>query len=214
VNDFTARPATELERVRRWPVFLRREDDHTGPRGDLIRSRARLRSEVSKALLEGADPHRLLVVEYRDVSDASGVFRKHSAFCIGNRIFPVHIYFDNHWSVKHQRLVSAATAAEEMAYLRSRNEVERLLRPVFDLAAIEYGRIDYNVHDGQLRVWEINTNPILMHSPEKHARERLPAGRLTSRRLALALNAIDISPSAQARVPLIWDPEAALALLQ
>jgi D-alanine-D-alanine ligase-like ATP-grasp enzyme len=29
------------------------------------------------------------------------------------------------------------------------------------MAGIEYGRVDYTVHDGRLQIWEINTNPTI-----------------------------------------------------
>lgn len=36
---------------------------------------------------------------------------------------------------------------------------ETRLRHVFDMAKIEYGRIDYGVHRGEPQAWEINLNP-------------------------------------------------------
>ena len=33
---------------------------------------------------------------------------------------------------------------------------------LFDLARIDYGRIDYSVVDGRIQVWEINTNPMIL----------------------------------------------------
>lgn len=34
----------------------------------------------------------------------------------------------------------------------------------FDLAHIEYGRVDYSLKNGEIVVWEINTNPILLRT--------------------------------------------------
>ena len=41
------------------------------------------------------------------------------------------------------------------------------LREIFDLAQIEYGRIDYGMLDGKVQCWEINTNPGLALAPKK-----------------------------------------------
>lgn len=41
------------------------------------------------------------------------------------------------------------------------------MRPVFDLAGIEYGRVDFGVVDGRPQIYEINSNPDLKlrHKP-------------------------------------------------
>jgi len=36
------------------------------------------------------------------------------------------------------------------------------LRRIFDIAGIDYGRIDYSLRDGAVETWEINTNPVHM----------------------------------------------------
>jgi hypothetical protein len=46
---------------------------------------------------------------------------------------------------------------------------EAELRKIFDLANIEYGRIDYSLLNGKIQVWEINTNPNITSSPMKIA---------------------------------------------
>jgi hypothetical protein len=35
--------------------------------------------------------------------------------------------------------------------------------PIFELAGIEYGRIDYGLVGDKIQTWEINDNPIFMH---------------------------------------------------
>ena len=39
------------------------------------------------------------------------------------------------------------------------NAYEGIMRKIFDLASIEYGRADCGVVDGKIQVYEINTNP-------------------------------------------------------
>ncbi len=53
------------------------------------------------------------------------------------------------------------TAREELDYVRSNPHAEEL-REIFELARIDYGRIDYSVVDGCIQVWEINTNPMIL----------------------------------------------------
>lgn len=50
--------------------------------------------------------------------------------------------------------------AEEHDYVE-KNPHEGRLREVFRLARIDYGRMDYGMLDGQVQVWEINTNPTI-----------------------------------------------------
>ena len=64
---------------------------------------------------------------------------------------------------------------EEREYLRN-NPHEGILREVFHLAGINYGRADYSMLDGRPQIWEINTNPTLMAispGPPRCGKERV-----------------------------------------
>jgi hypothetical protein len=51
--------------------------------------------------------------------------------------------------------------AEETQYLSENPHLEQLRR-IFEIAKINFGRIDYGCVNGKVQVWEINTNPNLL----------------------------------------------------
>lgn len=53
-------------------------------------------------------------------------------------------------------------AAEE--YARTNPDRERVA-PLFELAKVDYGRIDFSIHQGRIQVWEINDNPEFVTYP-------------------------------------------------
>ena len=55
---------------------------------------------------------------------------------------------------------TAAMVREEREYVFE-NPHERELRRIFEIARVEYGRIDYSVKDGVIQTWEINSNPTI-----------------------------------------------------
>ena len=155
INRFEAHPADGTPN--RWPVFLRGRNDHLGSTTPLLDDEHALRGAIESA----PDLRELLMIEYVDTRGADGLFRKYSAFRIGDRIVPRHLFFGRDWMLKNADHVDEPTVAEEMEYIRT-NPHENEIRTVFDLANIEYGRIDYAFLDGTMQVWEINTNPMIM----------------------------------------------------
>jgi hypothetical protein len=160
INQFNVYRLDEARRPARFPVFIRREEEHDGPVTGLLRDQAEYDRELEAiAKLPIARDH-LLAVEVCDTRDRNGVVRKYSAACIGGTIQPFHLYVSKLLIVKHSTdaIVDEETAAEEMRYF-DQNPHESQLREIFALARIDYGRIDYSFHRGRLQVWEINTNP-------------------------------------------------------
>ena len=102
-----------------------------------------------------------IITEFCDGSDAAGVHRKYSAFVIGPQILPRHLFFSRNWCVKCWELLDEPLLAEERRYM-AENPHEQQLRTIFELAGVQFGRIDYGVVDGRIQVWEINTNPMLV----------------------------------------------------
>jgi len=180
VNDFDVYRLDEGRVPERWPVFLRGERDHKGPRSGLLADAAALAAHA------GADPAADLVVELADCRDPDGLHRKYGACRVGDRVFARHLFFETHWMVKMREEAGPARLAEERAFVEEfpdRAEVEAIFRT----AQIEYGRIDYGRRDGRIQVWEINTNPTII-SPETTAmRNRWPMNEAVIRRHADAL---------------------------
>ncbi|MGD8853551.1 MAG: hypothetical protein PVI28_14275 [Gammaproteobacteria bacterium] len=161
----------------------------------LFRPGISVRDELKKAQ-HRAGRQGLLMTEFRDTSDKDGIYRKYSAFIVGDRILPQHIFFSSDWMVKRapSKLPDEAQLVEEEEYVLN-NFHEPQLRKVFNLARIEYGRIDYSVDiDGRLQVWEINTNPVIFSRTDPSSRRNAMRRSLRehfSKEFQAALKAID-----------------------
>lgn len=194
VNTFRAHRADGDLGAVRFPAFLRVEDDHDGPRSGLLRDAKELSAALAATVAstdESRGPRpRWLVVEYCDASDGAGVHRKYGAFRVGARVIPRHVFAGGSWCLKHADSVAPEHLREEMAYLEENPHRDRLL-DVFDVAGVEYGRIDYGVVDGRVQVWEINTNPMILTPANARDVERRAAHQWFSARLADAWRELD-----------------------
>lgn len=163
INDFRAWHVDELGPQVRFPVFLRWADRHGGSVGAPIGDRRTLRRRLDR--LRRRHPadrvaEHLLVVERLEVRSDDGLFRKYSVARIGDRLVPRHVVFGTHWVTKRAEVVTEETAAEEQRFLDDPTHLDVVAR-VFDLAGVEFGRIDWGYVDGRPQVWEINSNPML-----------------------------------------------------
>jgi hypothetical protein len=173
-----------------FPVFLKYANEHGHALPDLLGSPAEIESAVRYLKWRGRRPQDLFIAEFCDTASESGVFRKYSAFIVGERILPRHLFFSRRWIVKKPDLADPDFALQQERYLEE-NPHESWLRHIFLLAGIRYGRIDYGFLGEVPQVWEINTNPTV--------HKMTP--RLTS-----ALEAIDCEPEPGGRIPMTWDP--------
>lgn len=189
-NRFRAVRATEPLHSLRFPVFVREENDHNGNLTPLIYNRGDLAWPLRSLRMRGHRLSDLLVVEFCDTSDPAGIFRKYSAFRIGGEILPRHVLFSRNWNLKRPDLVDPPLAKEQERYLNE-NPHRSWLGEIFDLAGIEYGRIDYSMMGNDPQTWEINTNPMV--------RQLTP--RLTS-----AFEAIDGPALSEEVIPFRMDP--------
>lgn len=145
---------------RRWPVFLRTENEHTGAQSDLLHDAAQLDAALRDWEARGRAREHALIVEFCDTRDADGLYRKYSVLRFGEQLIPRHLFFGPAWMLKVGRDLTPEHVAIEARFLDANPHADEV-RAVFDLARIEYGRIDYTVREGRLVVWEINTNPHL-----------------------------------------------------
>ncbi|MBI5706079.1 MAG: hypothetical protein HZC36_03710 [Armatimonadetes bacterium] len=158
-NDFNVYRVWENRRKVRYPVFVRIENDHSGPKSSLISSPDALAKVLQHMKAAGVPEELALIVEYQEVRSPDGLYRKYGAYRIGGRIFGQHVLIGEYWSLKAQdRIRNEATQAENSAYYRD-NPHRELLMPYFELAHIEYGRIDYGFNGDRIQIWEINDNP-------------------------------------------------------
>lgn len=162
INDFRVVPASRLPDDLRFPVFLRRLDNHDGPMTDLLADRAALEAALATISSPALPREMLAVTEYVDARDALGRHQKFSYFRIGDTYFPSARDLSASWICKGI-VEDSQTIREpeaELAFL-SGTEHEALIRPAFEATGIGYGRADYVVVDGRVQVFEINTNPYL-----------------------------------------------------
>lgn len=158
INDFRVHRARDAGQVARFPVFVRRRDDHLGTLTPLLPDPQQLARALRFLRLQGHRRDDLLVVEFCDTRGGDGLYRKYAAFVVGDRILPRHVLFSRRWMLKQPDLSNPELEKEKTRYLES-NPHEESLRRICALAGIEYGRIDYGLRYGRVQVWEINTHP-------------------------------------------------------
>jgi hypothetical protein len=167
INDFDVYRVTEERRPQRYPVFLRREDDHAGPISVRLENRAALDRAIRRAIDRGYPRDRLLIVEFRDVRDEDGLIRKYGAYCIDGTVIARHLIITSDWVAKVSNVTKTAPymsveeqVRAEAQYIEENPHADQIGK-IFKLARIDYGRIDYSVRNGRILVWEINTNPVI-----------------------------------------------------
>ncbi|HYI44884.1 MAG TPA: hypothetical protein VE174_05395, partial [Actinomycetota bacterium] len=159
INNFKARriDPVELDELT-FPLFLRREDNHSGPITPLILSRKELAAQVIRLRLSGYDLNKVIAIEFLESADAEGIYSKYGAYIVGDRVLPRHLRFGRDWMVKGEGQPDSRHLAQEMAYIDENPHAE-IIKTIADEARVGYGRIDYSMVGGRMQVWEINTNP-------------------------------------------------------
>lgn len=175
-NQFNVYRHWELDQEIRFPAFIRFERDHMGTRSPLLNSREELDRAVVEALMSGSSSDNLMIVEFQDCRESDGIFRKYSVWRWGKYYAARNIIIGADWMQKNQAPKGMpyppSNVTEEDRFLRTNPHLTQV-RAVFETANIEFGRMDYGVKDGQIQVWEINTNPRCFTPRDKQIPERL-----------------------------------------
>lgn len=183
INKYRIYPLDEIRAPERYPVFIRRANDHLGSLTGLIADKESFLYHTRRLIQFGQNPAELIVIEFCDTRGADGLFCKYSAFRVGNTIIPAHILFSRHWVTKDMPPEPLLDIEKE--YLEQNLHRDELMR-IFQLANIEYGRIDYGLLEGEIQVWEINTNPILIQKHKKYPKDKIPYKQILVDQLAEA----------------------------
>lgn len=203
INDFKAHPVRDRSAVT-FPAFLRSASRHHGSYSPVLHDRKELERAIVSQFLRGRDLEDLLIVEYMDTADRDGIYRKYGTFVVGEKVIPRHILFERHWMLKSAGIEDDWAIREEIDYVQSNPHEEELLE-VARIAEVTYGRIDYAVVDGDIVVWEINTNPNFNLSPQNLGPPaRAEVNDLFTSRLAAAL--IEVDRNGSTRDPNESDP--------
>ena len=161
LNDFCAMRAGEDRVHVRFPVFLRNERIHGGAISSLLNSEREIKQAIGRALVQGHKLSEVLVVEFCDTANEAGYYRKYAAFIVGKKIIPRSLNYGREWMLKHsQTEFTMPMVLEELDYV-TQNPHQNQLATIFELAHIDYGRIDYSLKDGRVQTWEINLNPTI-----------------------------------------------------
>lgn len=174
LNEFRAARLTGDLASLRYPIFLRSEPEHSGSLSPLLHSPSEIEAAIGRALWQGYRLEDLLAVEFCDTADATGYYRKYSAYVVGDRILAKSMEYGREWMLKHARCeFSEAMILEEREYIRG-NPHERQLREIFGVGGVQYGRIDYAIKNGRIQTWEINLHPTIGRGPGEERRSRVP----------------------------------------
>lgn len=190
INGFNIHYLHEPWENIRFPVFVRHARQHKGAFTPLLNDVNELKAAIADLEKAGKKKEDLLIVEFIDTTDAEGFFRKYSATYINGRIIPHHVMFEQKWEVKGPGLNQPNMIEKEREFQQT-NPHEDQLKTVFQLANIEYGRIDYAVMGDKVQVWEINTNPTLLYGPSAYNDEQRPSKAWFAEQLNKELMAMD-----------------------
>lgn len=159
LNSFNVWRLDEERAPDRYPVFIRREQDALGPESALLHDDAEFRAAVAALQAAGKGLTGRIAVQYVPYNDPDGVFRKFGAFNLGGRVVPQHLMLADSWVVKRGSAeITAKRSTEELEYVENNPHADRLRR-VFQIAEIDFGRVDYCIAGNRIEVFEINTNP-------------------------------------------------------
>lgn len=167
INGFDCYRLDSLERPRKWPVFLRLEGDHTEPVSGLLNDQQELDSAIESTLADGLPRTALLIIEYAAEPVRPGLFRKLSLFKIGDRLIGATCVHDDQWIVKYGKPGIAPDELYEEEYeFVAGNPFGELLSRMFDIAGVDYGRVDFGIVGGKPQIYEINSNPDVQLTPK------------------------------------------------
>lgn len=176
----------------RFPVFLRTRGAHRGTLTDLLNSAEEATAAKTKALEDGYGLQDLMFVEYCAEPLENGVFRKWAAYKVGDQIQTGLAVHESHWQAKYGEdgLATDGQYDDEFASIESNAFAEPLVA-AFQLANVDYGRVDFAIVDGVPQVYEINTNPHFTIFDDHPSQTRLASQALFCERVAAAFEAID-----------------------
>ncbi len=163
VNSFGCALPAAGEWPARYPAFLRTIAAHRGITGDLLKSPREAALALRAALRDGYLLSDLVFVEYcAEPVAETGRFQKHAGLVVGDRMIRANTVNDMTWKAKvgTPGLASDAQYAAERAEFHDWPHRDFVTR-VFDVAGMDFGRVDFGLVGGRPQAYEVNTNPTL-----------------------------------------------------
>ncbi len=178
LNAFNVYRLADWRRARRFPAFIRAESGHERPLTDLLAGPSALGRQAEALMAEREDVSDLMIVEFGNARGADGRFRKYSAYRIGNEIYGQHCFSSGDWWIKFAGSDFKEHGFEEHLKYVADNPHRAQLARIFEVAGIDYGRIDYCVVEGKVQTFEINTNPTVLQIDSWKLIDMSPYARL------------------------------------
>lgn len=192
INRFDAYRVDECVKPERWPVFLRSENDFGAPVSELLHNWQDVQAAIAVALAAGGLLRHLLIIEYAGEPVRPGLFRKLGTFKVGNHRIPHWCGHEDRWFVKYGKLgIAPPELYEEEFRIVSDDPYGEPIGQVFDLAHVDYGRVDFGLLKGEVQVFEINTKPDVQFLVDHPHPARRESYRVFKERYLAALAALD-----------------------
>jgi hypothetical protein len=107
----------------------------------------------------------LLIVEFLETREPDGLYRKYSAYVVGDQVMPVSLERGHTWVLRHPDAEFDIEALDEERRFVLADPHREQLEEVREIAGMGFGRIDYSILDGRVQTWEINTLPTMRRPP-------------------------------------------------
>ncbi len=191
-NGFQAYRASVLPRPSRFPVFLKCETDHRQEFDQLIEDQTTLDRRLAEVEASGVPLRNMLVIEFANTPWREGAYRRTTMYRIGDAMIAGSTVLETSPFVKYgTKGLSTDEDFRLFADELHRNADAETLRPVFELARIDYGRADFGLDEGRPVVYEINTNPTIGSTLTSRSEAFNEAVRFGMRRVVEAVCALD-----------------------
>jgi hypothetical protein len=162
INPFTAYRADDRPQPVRFPVFLRHEVGHGILDSRLIPDQSTLDLRLRMMRDSGVPLRGLIVVEYASEPVSPGVWERYQTFRVADALLVDHGTWEDKWEVRYgtHGLATEERCEQERTAILS-NRFAAQLKPVFQIAGMEWGRADHATFRCREIVYEVNTNPAL-----------------------------------------------------
>jgi len=159
---------------------------------DLLHSARELENAIAAAINGGTPMEHLVVIEFAAEPVQPGIYRKLSAYRIGDMIEPAMSFHKAGWLVKIGQLgLAGEDLYRDEVKLLQTNPFAEHLKKAFQIAGIEYGRADFGIYKGGVQIYEINTNPMINQPMPHPFAARRESIRLCWENYLEALRALD-----------------------
>ena len=128
-----------------------------------------------------------------------GLYKKYSSFRVGPESFAHTCVHDTDWIAKDGKMgIGPPEMYEEEYRVVCENPYGSAVARAFDIAGVDYGRIDFGLVGGRVQIYEINVNPHVKFGREHPVPKRVESYDVFRRNYLHALKAIE-TPGVTAR---------------